>query len=120
MTTATTPDVHHALRAHAHGIFPDEAGTELLIRAGFADADHPWVRSGPHGTWIDPIALTERSSGLSGGERRLIAIAISLMTGVAVDLRDAAVGLDARWLRLALAAIAHAGGHRSAWETVSR
>lgn len=77
--TTTTAD---ALRAWAKGIYPSEAGVELLRETG---------------AW-------------SGGERRLVRIAASLLGGPAVDLSEDVPGLDRQAAALVLAAIAHANG----------
>lgn len=103
------------LRAWAKGSYPDEAAVELLARAlrgRFATADQPWVR--PLGDrvrfWVDPLAITDWSGGLSGGERRLLAVVACLLGGDPVDLVDVAPGVDRDNLTLILAAVAHAGG----------
>ena len=81
--TTTTAD---ALRAWAKGIYPTEAGVELLIRSGRAVSDGaPWItRDGD--------------------------MAASLLGGPAVDLSEDVPGLDRQAAALVLAAIAHANG----------
>jgi hypothetical protein len=124
MTTHDTPDLHAALRAWARGMYPLEAATELLIRAGFARLQHPWVMREPSGGtapdtyWIDFASIPEHSGAMSSGERRLLMFAASLSDAIdapKVSLGDV-VSVDQRWLELMTRAIAHAGGgRRTAW-----
>lgn len=109
--------LNHAVRRWAKGILPFEAGVELLIRQGKAIYDGaPWVKTlGPAGERggvadLDLNLLLEESKGWSGGERRVTAIASSLLGGERVDLSDAITGLDRRNVSLVLAALAHANG----------
>lgn len=99
------------LRTWARGLYALEAAAELLIRAQSGRFLHgPWIRRDKHGTWIDPSGV-DRAGFLSGGERRLLDIALSLATdNRPVSLNDALPGLDRRALSLVLAAVAHAGG----------
>ena len=109
-------EVHEALRRWAKGLYPLEAGVELLIRAfdgRFANPVQPWVREGddPGWWWIDVEQMNEDSFGaLSGGETRLLRIAASLLDGPPVDLSRNLAGLDRDHFQLVLAAIAHASG----------
>lgn len=109
-------EVHEALRRWAKGLYPLEAGVELLIRAfdgRFANPSQPWVQQGddPGWWWIDVEQMTEDNYGaLSGGETRLLRIAASLLGGPPVDLSRNLAGLDRQHLQLVLDAIAHAGG----------
>ena len=114
-----------ALRAHAAGLHPDEAGTELLIRHGGIlprDDFTGFVHTGTSisdGTtlmaWIDwDAALTALHDGqlpVSGGERRVLQLAASIAEGFPVCLRDTVPGLDNRNLKLLVTAIRHAAGH---------
>ncbi len=114
-----------ALRAHAAGLYPDEAGTELLIRhGGIVDRDDfaGFVHAGTSisdGTtlmaWIDwDAALSALHDGqipLCGGERRILTLAASIAAGTPVRLRDTLPGLDNRNLKLLTTAIRHAAGH---------
>ena len=114
-----------ALRAHAAGLHPDEAGTELLIRHGgivHRDDFAGFVRTGTSisdGTtlmaWIDwDAALSALHHGqipLCGGERRILTLAASIAEGFPVCLRDTLPGLDNRNLKLLTTAIRHAAGH---------
>ncbi len=116
-------DVHEALRCWAKGLYPLEAGVELLIRScggRFANPGQPWVQQGdrPGRWWIDAEQMTDDNYGvLSGGETRLLRIAASLLEGPPVDLSRNLAGLDREHLQLVLAAIAHAGGshEHSGW-----
>lgn len=109
-------EIHEALRRWAKGIYPLEAGVELLIRAfdgRFANPAHPWVQQGddPGWWWIDVGQMTEDNYGaLSGGETRLLLIAASLLDGPPVDLSRNLAGLDREHAELVLAAISHASG----------
>jgi hypothetical protein len=114
--------LHAGLRAWARGIDPLEAATELLIRAGFARPQDPWVRRGPSAAsapeaWIDFAAVSAFVGRASSGERRLLLLAASL-SGVddapAVRLGEL-MALGPRHLALVVAAVAHAGGRRDVW-----
>ena len=121
-------EVHEALRRWAKGLYPLEAGVELLIRAfdgRFANPSQPWVQEGDDAGWwwIDAEQMTEDNYGaLSGGETRLLRIAASLLDGPPVDLSRNLSGLDREHLQLVLDAIAHAGGshERGGWPTQER
>ncbi|MFZ2165994.1 MAG: hypothetical protein WAV45_11070 [Propionibacteriaceae bacterium] len=111
-------EVHEALRRWAKGLYPLEAGVELLIQAfggRFANPSQPWVQQGddPGWWWIDADQMNEGNYGaLSGGETRLLRIAGSLLDGPPVDLSRNLAGLDREHLQLVLTAIAYAsGGH---------
>lgn len=113
MNTDTRAEVAAALRRWAEGVYPTEAAAELIIRAwnGRLLAG-PWIRTGASGwVWFDGTRIAE-AGYLSGGERRVLAIACSLVCGeeTAVSLNDVLPGLDRDALALVLAAIAHAGG----------
>ena len=109
-------EVHEALRRWAKGLYPLEAGVELLTHAfggRFARSREPWVQQGddPGWWWIDVEQMTEDNYGaLSGGETRLLRIAASLLDGPPDDLCRNLPGLDREHLQLVLDAIAHAGG----------
>ena len=114
-----------ALRAHAAGLHPDEAGTELLIRHGgivhrddFAGFVHTGTSISDGTTlmaWIDwDAALSALHHGqipLCGGEQRILQLAASIAEGFPVCLRDTLPGLDNRNLKLLTTAIRHAAGH---------
>ena len=116
-----------ALRAHAAGLYPDEAGTELLIRHGgilhrddFARFIHTGVSISDGTTlmaWIDwDAALNALHHGqipLSGGEQRILQLAASIAGGFPVGLRDAIPGLDNQNMKLLITAIRHAAGQHT-------
>ena len=108
-----------ALRACAAGLYPDEAGTELLISHGgflrrsdftsFSDGITPMAQinwDALHG------ALTNGQLPLSGGERRILDLASSIAAGFPVCLRSTLPGLDNQNLQLVITAIRHATGQR--------
>ena len=113
-----------ALRNCAAGLYPLEAGTELLISNGtFLHRDDFTGRFIDHGTsdgtpmtaiaW--DAAITALSTGglpCSGGERRILRLSASLAADIPVDLSDAVTGLDDRNTALLLTAIRHATGKR--------
>jgi hypothetical protein len=115
-----------ALRAHAAGLYPDEAGTELLIRHGgilprddFASFVHTGTSISDGTTlmaWIDwDAALSALHDGrmpACGGERRILQLAASIAEGFPIPLRDTLPGLDNRNLELLITTIRHAAGHR--------
>ncbi len=109
-------EAHEALRRWARGLYPLEAGVELLIRAchgRFANPGQPWIQQGgdPGWWWIDVEQMNEDNySALSGGETRLLRITASLLDGHPVDLSRNVAGLDRKHVQLVLAAIAHASG----------
>ena len=116
-----------ALRACAAGLYPDEAGAELLISHGgflqrrdfagfvhtgtsFSDGETPMAQI----DWQAAIsALHDGCLPVSGGERRILQLAASIAAGFPVSLRDTIPGLDNRNLHLVITAIQHAAGqHR--------
>ena len=119
-----TDPIIAALRAHAAGLYPEEAGTELLIghggilhREDFAS----FVRTGTSISddttvlaWIDwDAALSALHDGqipACGGEQRILQLAASIAEGFPVSLRAAVPGLDNRNLALLITAIRHAAG----------
>jgi len=113
-----------ALRAHASGLHPEQAGTELLIGHGgilhrddFARFVHTGTSISDGTTlmaWIDwDAVLTALHDGqipLCGGEQRILQLAASITEGLPVSLRDTLPGLDTRNLKLLISAIRHAAG----------
>lgn len=111
MSTATVD----GLRYWAQGIFPLEAGIELLARAfsgRFTGAGYPWVQpTDDGGYFLDVDQLSEDTiSAYSGGEQRVLRIAASLLGGAPVNLYEEIPGLDRKDVELVLAAVAHASG----------
>jgi hypothetical protein len=118
-------DLAAALRACAAGLYPLEAGTELLIANGtFLHRGDFTSRFTKHGTSdgiamtaIDwDAAITALQAGqlpCSGGERRILQLSASLAGGIPVDLRDTLTGLDGANTARLLTAIRHATGRRA-------
>lgn len=123
-------EVHAGLRRWGRGLYPAEAGVELLIRALSGRFAQPWMgwvqRDDYEGFYIDAEELNRIGvrGPFSGGERRVLAIVLSLLSDdYPVSLADAASGLDQHLGRLVLAAISHAmGSHQwgrtPIWEQV--
>ena len=118
-----TDDLVAALRACAAGLYPLEAGTELLIsNSTFLHRDDftgRFITSGPSsGTpiaaidWDAAITALNGSLPCSGGERRILLLSASLAAGTPVSLRDTVTGLDNNNTVRLLAAIRHATGIR--------
>lgn len=104
------------LRLWARGSYAEEAAVELLVRAfdgRFCRDGAPWVRPTGRPGWysLDPDAIHTFSGGLSGGERRLLAVVAALAGDRPLDdLGGILAGVDRAHLALILAALAHAGG----------
>ena len=113
---ATVEHTAAGLRAWAKGIYPLEAGVELLIRTSggrFASSALPWIRAGedPGWWWVDVDQFTEDAlAAYSGGETRVLRIAAALLGGRPVNLYQDIPGQDRDHVQLVLAAIAHASG----------
>jgi hypothetical protein len=122
VTAATTA----ALRACAAGLYPAEAGIELLIshdcflhRDDFAGFVHTATSITDGITPMAQIdwdaAITALRAGqlpASGGERRILQLAASIAAGTPVSLHDAIPSLDNQNLNLLITAIRHAAGQR--------
>lgn len=110
------------LRAWARGIYPDEAGVEMLIsHAVFlhrADFTSRFISIPGDGAglavidWRAAIAALDDSLPCSGGETRMLRLAASLAAGIPVNLRDALTGIDDHGIQLVINAVLHASGHR--------
>jgi len=119
---AAEPLLAGQLRAWAHGIYPDEAGVELLIgHASFlhrADFTSRFISIPGDGLavidWPAAIAALDDSLPCSGGEKRMLRLAASLAGGIPVNLRDALTGIDDRGIRLVIKAALHASGQPDA------
>lgn len=124
ITPAGEPPLAGLLRAWARGIYPDEAGVELLIghdvflhRADFTSrfVGTPVSSDGTSLAVIDwPAAITALDDSLpcSGGEQRMLRLAASLAGGIPVNLRDALTGIDDCGIQLVIKAVQHASGRR--------
>ncbi|WP_420112125.1 hypothetical protein [Pseudactinotalea sp.] len=109
--TTTTNTVAERLRVWARGIYPVEAGVELLIRHDKAIYDDaPWVHDDGERAWLDVDVLLDGSGAWSGGEQRIVRLAASLIGQERVNLSDDVTGNDRRTTALVLASIAHANG----------
>jgi len=122
MTPASgEPPLAARLRARARGIYPDEAGVELLIghavfpdRADFASRFITIPGDGLAAIdWRAAIAALDDSLPCSGSENRMLRLAASLADGIPVNLRDALTGLDDRNIQLVTNAVVHASEHRT-------
>lgn len=102
-----------ALRAWARGDLALEAAVELITTALDGRLlTGPWVRPDEADRlWFDADVAAAEAGALSGGERRVLAIATSLASSEhPVDLGNAITGLDPDALDAVLEAFAHAGG----------
>lgn len=104
-----------SLREWAAGLYGLEAAVELLVRFNDGRLLHgSWIEHDAEREhhWFSADMVPEDAGVLSGGERRVLAIAASLAepTLAKVGLGDLLTGLDRDALDLVLAAIAHAGG----------
>ncbi|MGH3260275.1 MAG: hypothetical protein ACRDOU_33560, partial [Streptosporangiaceae bacterium] len=116
------PPLAGPLRAWASGIYPDEAGVELLIGHGVflhrADFTSGFITIPGNGAalaaidWPAAIAALDDSLPCSGGENRMLRLAASLAAGIPVNLRDALTGIDGHGIQLVINAVRHASGHR--------
>jgi len=112
-----------ALRACARGLYPLEAGVDLLIsnaswldREDFQDQFIHTAISLTDGVttmaeidWQAAIsALDARHLPCSGGEDRMLRLAASLAAGTPVSLRDTLTGIDHRNIELVITAVLHA------------
>jgi len=125
------PSLPAALRACARGIYPLEAGVDLLISHGSwlgrEDFQDQFIHTGISLTdgvtelaemdWQAAIsALDARHLPCSGGEERMLRLAASLAGGIPVSLRDTLTGIDHRNIELVITAVLHAWGQRPAPE----
>ncbi|WP_300613256.1 hypothetical protein [Trebonia sp.] len=121
MTPAAEPQLAARLRAWARGIYPDEAGVELLIgHAVFLDRPDfasRFITIEGDGLavidWRAAITALDDSLPCSGSENRMLRLAASLADGTPVNLRDTITGLDDRNIQLVINAVLHASGHRT-------
>jgi len=96
-------ETNDALLATARSTGPMvTAAVELLIWLGKNIPIHP-DRFG--GTYVDTHELARRSGAWSGGERRVVAVALSLLDAGEVDLRDVIGGTGGEHRRRIIAAI---------------
>ena len=128
---AKEPPLSGPLRTWASGIYPDEAGVELLIdhaallhRSDFTDrfvvprASNAGDQTTASLDWSAAItALDAGDLPCSRSEERVLRLAASLGNGLPVNLRDTTTGLDAHNAALLSRAILHAAGHRPVSQT---
>lgn len=115
MASRSDAEIAAGLRAWARGLLTSEAAVELIIRAHSGRLLRgPWIVQESDGwTWLD---ITAEGGYLSGGERRLLDVVMSLASNERrVSLSDVVPGIDSPSLALVLAAIRHAAGHDAGW-----
>ncbi len=118
-------DLTDAIRAWAKGWLPTEAAAELLIghrtwllRQDFLDVavEAGWeVFRDREVAAVDFAAAADAVQGVlpcSDGERQVLLIAASIAEGIPVDLREAALCMDAVNAARAARAVCHAAGCR--------
>ena len=123
--TTCFDDLAAAVRAWAKGWLPTEAAVELLIshRAWLEREDFLQVavevRWEPFGggevAAVDFAAAAGAVQGVlpcSDGERQVLLVAASIAEGIPVDLREAALCMDAANAARAAQAVCHAAGRR--------
>ena len=123
--TACFDDLADAIRAWAKGWLPTEAAAELLIgqRAWLLREDFLQVAvevgwepfRGREVAAVDFAAAADAVQGVlpcSDGERQVLLVAASLAAGIPVDLREAALCMDADNAARAARAVCHAAGRR--------
>ena len=123
--TTCFDDLAAAVRAWAKGWLPTEAAVELLIshRAWLERED--FLRVAVEVRWepfrgrevavVDFAAAADAVQGVlpcSDGERQVLLVAASIAGGIPVDLREAALCMDAVNAARAARAICHAAGRR--------
>jgi hypothetical protein len=123
--TTCFDDLAAAIRAWAKGWLPTEAAAELLIshRTWLLREDFLQVAvevgwepfRGGEVAAIDFVAAADAVQGMlpcSDGERQVLLVAASIAEGIPVDLREAALCLDAGNAARAAQAVCHAAGRR--------
>jgi hypothetical protein len=123
--TTCFDDLAAAIRAWAKGWLPTEAAAELLIshrgwllREDFLQVavEVGWEPLGDQVVAaIDFAAAADAVQGMlpcSDGERQVLLVAASIAEGIPVDLREAALCMDAANAARAAQAVCHAAGRR--------
>ena len=123
--TACFDDLAEAIRAWAKGWLPTEAAAELLIghRAWLEREDFLQVAVeagwepflGRQVAMVDFAVAADAVQGMlpcSDGERQVLLVAASIAEGIPVDLREAALCMDAANAAQAARAVCHAAGRR--------
>lgn len=126
-THEATTALDAALRAWAKGMYPLEAGVELLVRSGWAARVEQsgfveWSEN-KRIAWPKVGDFLLRAGYLSGGERRQVTIIVSFLgqdtregpddsalPHLPVRLYEDLPGVDRRFVRLVQSAVGHAAG----------
>jgi hypothetical protein len=118
-------DLAEAIRAWAKGWLPAEAAAELLISHRSWLEREDFLQAAVEVQWepfrdreiaaVDFAAAADAVQGMlpcSDGERQVLLVAASIAGGIPVDLRAAALCMDAVNAARAAQAICHAAGRR--------
>jgi hypothetical protein len=130
--TTCFDDLAAAVRAWAKGWLPAEAAAELLIAHRTWLLREDFLQVAVEVGWepfrdqvvaaIDFAAAADAVHGMlpcSDGERQVLLVAASLAGGIPVDLREAALCMDAANAARAAQAVCHAAGRRVRVVTVA-
>jgi hypothetical protein len=123
--TTCFEDLAEAIRGWAKGWLPTEAAAELLIaHRSWLERDD-FLRTAVEIEWepfrgreiaaVDFAAAADAVQGMlpcSDGERQVVLVAASIAGGIPVDLREAALCMDAANAARAARAVCHAAGCR--------
>ena len=123
--TTCFEDLAEAIRAWAKGWLPAEAAAELLISHRTWLLREDFLQVAVEAGWeplrgrevaaVDFAAAAEAVQGVlpcSDGERHVLLVAASIAEGIPVDLREAALCMDAVNAARAARAVCHAAGRR--------
>jgi hypothetical protein len=123
--TTCFDDLAEAIRTWAKGWLPTEAAAELLISHRGWLLREDFLRVAVEVGWepfrgrevaaVDFAAAAEAVQGVlpcSDGERQVLLVAASIAEGIPVDLREAALCMDAANAARAARAVCHAAGRR--------
>ena len=123
--TTCFDDLADAIRAWARGWLPAEAAAELLISHQAWLLREDFLQVAVEVSWepfrgrevaaVDFAAAADAVQGMlpcSDGERQVLLVAASIAEGIPVDLREAALCMDAASAARAAQAVCHAAGCR--------
>ena len=123
--TTCFDDLAEAIRAWAKGWLPTEAAAELLISHRTWLLREDFLQVAVEVGWepfrdravaaVDFAAAADAVQGMlpcSDGERQVLLVAASIAEGIPVDLREAALCMDAVNAARAAQAVCHAAGRR--------
>ncbi|MGH3161878.1 MAG: hypothetical protein ACRDOC_08350 [Streptosporangiaceae bacterium] len=123
--TTCFDDLADAIRAWARGWLPAEAAAELLISHRMWLERQDFLQVAVDVRWepfrdrlvavVDFAAAADAAKGVlpcSDGERQVLLVAASIAGGIPVDLREAALCMDAVNAARAAQAVCHAAGRR--------